>query len=324
MSQRTDLALLTDVVNAACRITRRVQSDLIGARRVKKGDRSPVTVADLAVQALVSHRLAEAFPDVPLMGEEDASVLRGDERAAIRAQVVQRVRAEWPEATEESVLAALDRADHRGGRTGSFFCLDPIDGTAGFLRDMHYAVALARITDGRVVRGLLGCPRIEHEFGEGVVFRATLNGGCERAPVGSDDWTAVRVSDRDDTADARICESWEKQHTDQGRSSALADRLGIRAEPVRIDSQAKYGLVAEGSAELYLRIPRPPQTPDTPVRHECLWDHAAGAILIQEAGGRVSDLDGRPLDFGTGTRLSANRGVLGSNRHLHDAVLRAL
>lgn len=322
--RRALAATLTDIVRSASRITRAVQADLVAAGRVEKGDRSPVTVADLAVQAVVSHRLAEACPDVPLMGEEDSSVLQGDDRAEVRAHVLARVQAEWPEATEATMFAALDRASFTGGSTGAFFCLDPIDGTAGFLRDMHYAIALALVEDGRVTVGLLGCPRIELDGTEGVLYRAVAGNGTERCAIDGDTWTAVRVSDCDDASRARVCESWEKAHTDQSRSSALSQRLGLAGEPVRIDSQAKYGLVADGSAELYLRIPRPPKTPDTPVRHECLWDHAAGAILIEEAGGTVTDLDGRPLDFGTGLRLSSNRGVVGSNGPLHQRVLDAL
>ena len=94
--------------------------------------------------------------------------------------------------------------------------------------------------------------------------------------------------------------------------------MGVRADPVRVDSQSKYGLVARGDAELYLRIPRGEDY------RERVWDHAGGTIIVEEAGGRVTDIDGRPLDFTQGRCLERNRGIVASNGLVHDAVLQAL
>ena len=52
--------------------------------------------------------------------------------------------------------------------------------------------------------------------------------------------------------------------------------------------------------------------------------HAAGALLVQEAGGIVTDLDGKPLDFTQGRTLAKNRGICGSNGVLHETALKAL
>ena len=69
--------------------------------------------------------------------------------------------------------------------------------------------------------------------------------------------------------------------------------LGITAEPIRIDSQCKYSLVAAGEADIYLRLPGP-------VKYEArLWDHAAGWIILKEAGGEailVLNLDAAATD----------------------------
>jgi 3'(2'), 5'-bisphosphate nucleotidase len=85
-----------------------------------------------------------------------------------------------------------------------------------------------------------------------------------------------------------------------------------------MDSQAKYGVVARGEAEIYLRMPTRADY------HEKIWDHAAGALIVQEAGGTVTDIHGRPLEFHHGRELSANRGVIVSNRLLHARVLETL
>jgi len=312
-------APLVTMVRAAGRICRRVQRELCAADSVDKEDRSPVTVADLAGQALISHLLGEAYPDLPLVGEEDSTPLRAD--PALLASVIERVRTEWPEADEESVLTAIDRGSAEGGAEGRYFTLDPIDGTKGFLRGDQYAVALALVEDGIPAVGVLGCPNLTHPGGEkGVVLLAVLGGGTVALPLDGDavEGTLCRVSDREDSEAIRMCESVEAAHTSQGDSATVADELGIHAKPVRIDSQAKYAVLSMGKAEVYLRIPTNPR------RREKIWDHAAGSIVVTEAGGSVTDLDGKALDFGQGRTLAVNRGIVASNGHVHERVVHAL
>ena len=85
-----------------------------------------------------------------------------------------------------------------------------------------------------------------------------------------------------------------------------------------MDSQAKYGVVARGEAEIYLRMPTRADY------REKIWDHAAGALIVEEAGGTVTDIRGRPLEFHHGRELTANRGVIVTNGRLHARVLKAL
>lgn len=314
------LPAMIDAVRAASRVCRAVQSTLTAGDAVAKGDKSPVTVADLASQAIVSRRLGAAFPGLPLVGEEDAEILRGDERRALRETVLARVRAEWPEASEDDVLRAIDRGCGEAGATGAYLTLDPIDGTKGFLRREQYAVALALIVDGRLRAGVLGCPNFDGggATNGGLILHAVRGEGCRAEATGGGPSVAVRVSRTADPADLRLAESVESGHSDRGSSSALRTKLGITADPVRMDSQCKYALLATGGAELYLR------TPTDPTRSEWIWDHAAGVICLEEAGGRVTDLDGRALDFSRGRKLTGNRGIVATNGLLHDAVLGAL
>jgi 3'(2'), 5'-bisphosphate nucleotidase len=100
----------------------------------------------------------------------------------------------------------------------------------------------------------------------------------------------------------------------------IAKRLGIVEPSIRMDSQAKYGIVARGEASIYLRLP----SPKTPAYNEKVWDHAAGAILIEEAGGKITDVMGKTLDFGVGYELTRNTGVIATNGRLHEEVLSAL
>ena len=98
----------------------------------------------------------------------------------------------------------------------------------------------------------------------------------------------------------------------------MAARIGITAPPFRMDSQAKYAVVARGEADIYLRLPTRADY------REKIWDHAAGALIVTEAGGVVTDSAGRPLEFRQGRELAANRGVVVSNGRLHAQIIEAI
>lgn len=312
---------LVAAVRAASLVCRAVQSGLRQGEAVVKADASPVTVADLAAQAVVIHALSGSLPGIPVTAEEEASTLAGAERAGLRRSVLERVRVAWPEATEDDVLRALDGGAHTGGAADRYFALDPIDGTKGFLRGEHYAVALGLIEGGRVVAGVLGCPNLDGPDGRrGVLVHAVRGSGAHAAALDATGagGPPVRVSDASDPRLLRLCESVETGHSDRSASVALLARLGAQRAPVRMDSQAKYAVLAMGGAELYLR------TPTSADRREWIWDHAAGVVVVEEAGGRVTDVTGAPLDFGVGRRLERNRGIVATNGRLHDAVLAGL
>jgi 3'(2'), 5'-bisphosphate nucleotidase len=87
-----------------------------------------------------------------------------------------------------------------------------------------------------------------------------------------------------------------------------------------MDGQTKYGMLARKSADIYLRLP----SPKTPDYYEKIWDHAAGSLIVEEAGGVVTDIHGRALNFGLGRKLSVNQGVVASNGKMHQAVIEAI
>jgi 3'(2'), 5'-bisphosphate nucleotidase len=130
----------------------------------------------------------------------------------------------------------------------------------------------------------------------------------------------LRVSDCGNPRQARLLRSFESGHTNVSQVDRFAQELEVEVEPIRMDSQAKYSILAAGQAEVYVRL-LSPQQPDYKER---IWDQAAGSLLVEEAGGRVTDLDGQPLDFTAGRLLRNNRGILATNGHLHSSALRAL
>lgn len=310
-----ELSAAVRSVRIAGRVTRRLQESLRGSFLTKE-DRSPVTVADYAAQALVSLTLPVGEA---IVGEETAVALRGAAGKETLDKVVAAVRSELPEVTAADVRAAIDRCSDTGGARGRFWVLDPIDGTKGFLRGDQYAIALGLMEDGEVVGGVLGCPNLPSPSGRGCLFVASRGRGACELPLEEERGTSRRigVSAVVASGDAAFCESAEAMHSDHDRHARIATRLGVTAPPVRMDSQCKYGAIARGDAAIYLRLP------SSRTYREKIWDHAAGFIVVSEAGGAVTDAYGRRLDFSRGRTLDRNRGVVATNGLLHGAVLDA-
>lgn len=306
-------------VREAARLCRAVAEE-ISPEVLAKKDRSPVTVADFGSQALVARALGEAFPDDPIIAEEDSAELRQPENAAILEQVLRHVRAvpgdgDGMDLDAGEVCRWIDRGGVSEYRE-RFWTLDPIDGTKGFLRREQYAIALALLVDGQVAVSALACPGLD------AVFYAVRGEGAFVVPLEAPDVAgppvAIRVSSREDPAAVRFCESVESGHSAHGDAASIAGKLGITAAPLRMDSQAKYAVVARGEADIYLRLPTRADY------REKIWDHAAGAFLVAEAGGMVTDIHGKPLEFHHGRELVGNRGVIVTNGRLHDRVLEAI
>lgn len=309
-------------VRRAAQLVTAIQRELV-TPALTKGDKSPVTVADYAAQALVSRLLADEFPGETLVGEEEAADLRDEAGRPTLEAIARFVSRELPGATSDDVAGWIDRGSATPGNR--FWTLDPIDGTKGFLRGEQYAVALALVVDGRVELGVLGCPNLTaaarpEPGGPGSLVVALAGQGAWSAPLAGGEFTRLTVSPCRDPAGARLLRSVEAGHTNEDQVGQVARLMGAAAEPVLMDSQAKYAVLASGAGELLLRLLSPKQ----PNYREKIWDQAAGALVITEAGGRISDLDGRELDFSQGRTLAHNRGVLATNGHLHEAALAAL
>ena len=318
-SASAEARFAADAAQRAGLLTARLQRALPPA--LTKDDRSPVTVADFAAQAVVAGLLASSFPQASLVAEERADALRNNTHAALTTQVVEAVRTVFPNVTTEEVLAWIDR----GGASPShhFWVLDPIDGTKGFLRGSQFAIALALVENGEVNIGALACPNLPwpQGTGRGVLALATRGGGAWWASLAdTTEWRPLQVSSESRAEHLRLLRSYESAHTHAQVLETLINTVGSRAAPIRMDSQAKYAVLASGGAEVYMRVPSPSQ----PDYKEKIWDQAAGALIVEEAGGRVTDLDGHPLDFSTGRRLENNRGILATNGKLHATILNAL
>lgn len=320
MNLNHEYSIAIAAVREAAELCTNVQAQLENSFFQKK-DRSPVTVADFGSQALVCSRLRASFPDDPIIAEENADVLRESDNKALSKRVLREVLRLRGDATENDVLHWIDLGGAKE-YADRFWTLDPIDGTKGFLRGDQYAVALALVEAGKVVLSAVACPNLsvsQADSETGVVVAASKGGGTliyrlsDMSVIGD-----ARVSTHAEPSSVRLCESVESMHTSHSGTGRVASILGITSQPVRLDSQAKYAVVASGNAEMYLRLP-------SDRRYiENIWDHAGGSLLVEEAGGIVTDIHGNHLDFSLGYQLKNNRGVIVSNGQLHDRLLDAI
>ncbi len=331
MEWAKERAAAVAAVIAACRLCDAVQQTISsgavggadGAGGHTKEDKSPVTVADYGAQAVVVTALKKAGMFEPMVGEEDATELRKPENAALLGKVVANVQKVSPELQAEAILAAIDYGMHAGGAKGKHWTLDPIDGTKGFLRKEQYAVALALIQDGKVMLGVLGCPNLPVDAKnpggpKGCLFIGVRGQGAFMRGLDNPAEQRIHVAAIADTSKASFCESVESGHSSHSDSEKVAQLLGVTAPPVRMDSQAKYASVARGDAAIYLRLPTKKGY------EEKIWDHAAGVIVIEEAGGKATDCRGQALNFGIGRTLKENVGVIVSTPAIHDKVVGAV
>ena len=198
---------------------------------------------------------------------------------------------------EESPPAA--RAGYR--RAERVFFVDPLDGTREFVdRVGEFAVMIGLAEGSRAIAGAIHAPLDELTWVGGVGV-----GAWQTPTFGS--WTRVSVTDTAELARARIVAS-------RSHRSARLERALAALAPREVRTMGSAGLkgaaVARGAADAYI---------DTGAKTK-RWDACAVDAVVTAAGGRVSDLDGAPIDY-RGRHLVNDRGLVVTNGRLHDAVL---
>lgn len=312
-------------VARAMPLARVLGATLAAVPPIVKADGSPVTAADYVLQAVVVAALRECAADqrVPLLGEEHAEALVETGRHDVERLVIDAVRAVLGWRDRAAAIRAIDGDEPRPGEPA--WTIDPIDGTKGFIADSQFSICLALICAGAPVAAALGCPRMGassdlglHLDGPGVIYGAAAGeGGFECRADGSllrrlhvPAWNGGPL---------RWARSMNRGGSSApGRVEPRLAALGAPLESVRIDSQCKYALVARGDADAVVRMPRAVGD------HECIWDHASGALLVQEAGAVATDVHGAGLDFSHGALLAHNAGVLCAAAGLHGKIVQAL
>ncbi|WP_291869961.1 3'(2'),5'-bisphosphate nucleotidase CysQ [Bradyrhizobium sp.] len=212
-----------------------------------KIDGSPVTEADLAADRIIGEGLARLTPEIPALSEE-----------------------------------RVHQAKPPYG--GSFFLIDPLDGTKEFIAGRNeFTVNLALVTNGTPLLGIIGAPAL------GLIWRGLVGQGAERLRIGE---TSPGVAEPIHTRKlpapgAPWIAAVSRSHGDIRSEAFISARPGAVRE--MLGSAVKFGRVAEGGADIYPRL--------APTSE---WDVAAGHAVVTAAGGKITDGQGAALQFGRG------------------------
>lgn len=317
-----ELEIGKKAVITAMGITALVQRDLSSNDSITKADRSPVTIADFTSQAVICRILKDKFPDLPIVAEENSDALKKPENEEILRRIIQYIDKDKKTKKILNRDNLFESIDLGCGEPGDkvFWALDPIDGTKGFLRGEQFAIALALIVKGDVRLGILGCPNLQiqgDQSDSGYLIFAVRGKGAELVNIEKNKTQTIGVSTISEPGKMRFVQSYESAHGNLELQLEISRILKMEKPPLQMDSQVKYGFVSTGNAEIYLRIPNP-KTPDY---KEKIWDHAAGSIIVEEAGGTVSDIFGSRLDFSAGKTLKNNTGIFVSIPSIHKKIL---
>jgi len=321
------LEVAIQAVRVGCRVASLAQQDHL-VMKAMKPDHSPVTTADYAVQACVSYILFKAYPGVKLLAEEDGGQFRKLSQEA-RLEVLQRVSREFPELDDEEKIADLigqGSYANDGPNRESCFVLDPIDGTKGFIRGEQYAVCLGFLeADGTASLGVLGCPNMPADFFSadgknevGFLFEGLLGAGARvRSLANTDRFTELPVKKEVKPNEKVIfAESYEKSHTAGETHLKIFEAFNVEEEKdvLRIDSQVKFAALARGDVQVYLRFTG---------FLICTWDVLPGYVIVQEAGGKITNKFDQPLDFTHGRTINGNNIVATSfgNQETHEKIV---
>jgi 3'(2'), 5'-bisphosphate nucleotidase len=219
-----------------------------GAMMVEgKPDGSPVTEADLAADRVIGEGLLTLTPKLTTLSEERAHLARPPFR-------------------------------------GSFFLVDPLDGTKEFIAGRsEFTVNVALVTDGVPLLGIVAAPAL------GVVWRGIVGRGAERLRI---DGASIGPAEPIRTRPMpKRGEPWiaavSRSHGDARTEAFIAGRPGAIRQT--LGSAVKFGRVAEGAVDVYPRL--------APTSE---WDVAAGCAVVTAAGGKVTDASGAEVRFGQG------------------------
>ncbi|CAN1222039.1 Putative PAP-specific phosphatase, mitochondrial, partial [Linum grandiflorum] len=273
-----ELEAAVAIVERACRICVDVQSSLlsIDGGIVEKKDNSPVTVADFGVQGLISYELGKLFPSIPLVAEEDSGFVRANNLVDSVVSVVNEKTSSDKPLSDDVVLEAIDRGGSAGSSFGkepaTYWVLDPIDGTKGFLKGCGalYVVGLALVVEGEIVAGIMGCPNWQNsesssELGA-VMIAHTGCGTWIKTLQDANSWSKCSVDGFSLVSKSRFCipesQSWKSLPL-SGSFDTTYDADGIGNHEVHLmttccGSLCKYLMVASGRASVYIQAQREP------------------------------------------------------------------
>jgi len=263
-------------LDAACRLAREAGKIILDhySREIIAEEKlgvdnfyEPVTAADKEASRLIVDGLIRAFPGDAVLSEEE-----------------------------------IDDPAARLSKTRAWI-IDPIDGTAGFVKkDGDFGVQIGLADGGRPVVGVVYLPFSDK------MYSASTGGGAYSESEGSR--TRLAVSDQTDFAEMNLAVT--KNHPSE-RMQRIVEDFAFKSQVKRGSVGLKIGLIVEQICDIYIH-----PSPRTKV-----WDTCGPQVILEEAGGKITDLFGFPLVYDS-EDLQNHNGILATNGAAHQAAVEKL
>jgi HAL2 family 3'(2'),5'-bisphosphate nucleotidase len=270
-----------------------------GFESFSKSDESPVTLADFAVQIYAISQLKDYYPDDEIIAEEENIDFINNKAEDLINQC-------FNELDLQKIKNLKENIRFRGKTSERQWTVDPIDGTIGYQKGLSYAVGIGFMVKSIPKMCAIAVPNYNKK--PLALFIAEERQGAQ-VTYNNKNFTSIRVSSNESIENLRLCHSL---HYDQPWVLNFAKKIGIK-NFIQIDSMAKFCMVAEGIADLYLK--------PLDLLHSFTWDFMPGDLIVKEAGGIVSDLNGQKLTFKKEKCLWTAPGIIASNGILHEKIL---
>ena len=215
--------------------------------------------------------------------------------------IVSGLKSDFP---HDGILAEESVDTKRRLEKSRVWMVDPLDGTNGFIDgNGDFAVQIGLTEDGECAIGVVYQPLT------GILYRAVRGDGSwiERPEFAV---TRAQVSDKKIPSSMRLAAS--RSHRSP-RMNRVVEQFGFRDEVQRGSVGIKVGLLVEQQCDVYIHLsPRTKQ-----------WDTCAPEVILTEAGGRITDLFGYPLNYNVPDVQNRN-GLVASNGLSHDQIIETL
>ncbi|MBD3342735.1 MAG: hypothetical protein GF353_26800 [Candidatus Lokiarchaeota archaeon] len=291
-----ELEFAIEISKTALRITEWFKA--VGFESFKKVDDTPVTLADLAAQIYIVSNLKTHFPDDQIISEEDSTYLSNQAEKLIKRS--------FEELNLNNSFNLKEILNYNGKQVNRKWTIDPIDGTKGFQEDLYYAVGISLMEGSDRKISVITAPKfLDKGF---TTFTAEKGNGAKVSYEGKE-FIPIKVSDQNSLEEATLVRSL---HFDKEWVSKFAQVANIK-KFVRIDSMLKFCMVATGIADLYVK--------PVDMDHSYTWDYAPGDLLVSEAGGIISDLNNKPVNFNEEKFICKTPGFSVDNCVLHRDII---
>ncbi len=264
-----------------------------------KSDQSPVTLADFASQIYIVSQLKDYFSNDEIIAEEENMDFINSKAENLINQCFNELNLKKLENVKENIR-------FRGKPSERQWTVDPIDGTIGYQKGLSYAVGIGFMINSIPKVCAIAVPNYNQN--PLAVFTAEEGQGSQ-VSYNNESFDPIRVSQNELIKNSRLCHSL---HYDQPWVLNFAKKIGIR-NFIQIDSMVKFCMVADGTADLYIK--------PLDAAHSFTWDFLPGDLIVKEAGGKITDLNNEHLNFKKEKCLWTAPGIIASNGILHEKIL---